>query len=67
MKDTDLICPFSAKKCCGSECVFWSAECCVLLEVPVSSMELEDKLDKTNERLDEVVDTLNFIAKRLYE
>lgn len=67
MKDTDLTCPFRADKCCGSECVFWSDEYCILSEVPISAMELEDKLDKTNEKLDDISDTLNCISKLLFE
>lgn len=54
----DLTCPFSSAKCRGSECVFWSADTCILLEVPLSSMELEDKLDETNEKLDAIIKLL---------
>ena len=58
MNTTDLICPFSSGKCRGSECVFWSADDCILLEVPLSAMELENKLDKTNEKLDAIIKLL---------
>lgn len=67
MDTIDLTCPFSSAKCRGSECVFWSADDCILLEAPLSSMELEDKLDETNEKLDDVSDKLDAIAKLLFE